>query len=80
LPPLPENADLLDVRPDLASGADPFSCIVEAWALLAPGRCLVVLAPFMPLPLIAHFSSRGVPARPLASGNEGHFAQIGPKP
>jgi uncharacterized protein (DUF2249 family) len=44
---------LLDVRPELEQGGEPFVRIMEAAAGLEPGRTLVIIAPFEPVPLYA---------------------------
>ena len=46
------EADMvLDVRPDLESGGEPFVRIMEAVATIKPGGTLVIIAPFEPVPL-----------------------------
>jgi hypothetical protein len=42
---------LLDVRPDIAAGREPFSRIMAAAREVPPGGELVILAPFEPEPL-----------------------------
>lgn len=56
--PSPEPR-LLDVRPALARGEDPFVLIMRARAELAPGQALHLIAPFEPLPLMTHFRAEG---------------------
>lgn len=53
------NFDVLDVRPVLARGEEPFGSIMEAKARLKPGRVLRIIAPFEPVPLYAVFESEG---------------------
>lgn len=46
------NADtILDVRPELEQGGEPFVRIMEEAAALQPGGTLVIVAPFEPIPL-----------------------------
>ena len=42
---------VLDVRPDLARGQEPFSKIMSAARAVTPGGRLILLAPFEPAPL-----------------------------
>jgi len=46
-----EADTVLDVRPDLESGGEPFVRIMEAVATIKPGGTLVIIAPFEPVPL-----------------------------
>ena len=50
---------LLDVRPILARGDDPFSKIRQTVDALPPGQGLSVIAPFLPSPLIEKLRSEG---------------------
>ena len=65
----PEDV-VLDVRPTLAAGEEPFDTIMETVASLAPGQALVLLAPFEPVPLEGVLSSQGFEyeAEPLEDG------------
>lgn len=46
------TADIvLDVRPDLEQGDEPFVRIMEAALTIPPGGVLVIIAPFEPVPL-----------------------------
>ena len=49
----------LDVRPLLAAGHDPLTEILEAAERVPPGGCLVLTAPFDPLPLYEVLAGRG---------------------
>jgi hypothetical protein len=42
---------VVDARPTLAAGGEPFAEIMEAAGLVADGEALVVYAPFEPVPL-----------------------------
>ncbi len=53
------TADLLDVRPVLAAGEDPFGLITARLDGLAPGSLLAIVAPFRPAPLIALLRRKG---------------------
>lgn len=50
---------LLDVRPFLASGQDPFLEIMNAKENLSDGQELHLIAPFKPIPLMHIFESEG---------------------
>ncbi|MEO7000656.1 MAG: DUF2249 domain-containing protein [Ktedonobacterales bacterium] len=50
---------LLDVRPDLERGDDPFNRIIEAAAVTRQGDTLVIVAPFEPAPLYAVLGTYG---------------------
>ena len=54
---------LLDVRPILARGHDPFSKIRATVDALQPGEGLSVVAPFLPSPLIEILHSEGFQSR-----------------
>ena len=49
----------LDVRPLLRSGAEPFSEIRRSIDALGPDEGLIVIAPFLPSPLIELLGSEG---------------------
>lgn len=53
------KARILDVRPMLASGDEPFDLIMETVNGLEPGQDFVVIAPFEPVPLEGVLSSQG---------------------
>jgi uncharacterized protein (DUF2249 family) len=53
------TARVVDARPMLARGDEPFEAIMTAVAELAPGEPLVVLAPFEPVPLEGVLSAQG---------------------
>lgn len=55
----PETHTVLDVRPDLARGDDPFVRIIETAATVQPGKTLMLIAPFEPVPLYAVMDGRG---------------------
>lgn len=57
------DLELLDVRPILARGEEPFGAIMTAKARLQPGSVLRVIAPFEPVPLYAMFKAEGYEAR-----------------
>ncbi|MCL4445539.1 MAG: DUF2249 domain-containing protein [Actinobacteria bacterium] len=50
---------LVDVRPAIAAGEEPFETIMAAIDSLEPSEDLVVVAPFEPVPLEALLSSQG---------------------
>ena len=50
---------VLDVRPELEQGGEPFVHIMEAASSIKPGETLVIVAPFEPVPLYAVLEARG---------------------
>lgn len=50
---------LVDARPIIAAGEEPFGAIMAAVGALEAGEDLVVLAPFEPVPLEGVLSSQG---------------------
>lgn len=50
---------LLDVRPELEQGGEPFVRIMEAASAIKPGGTLVIVAPFEPVPLYAVLEAQG---------------------
>jgi uncharacterized protein (DUF2249 family) len=55
----PKTFKLLDVRPLLADGAEPFTTIRERVDALTPGHGVTIVAPFLPAPLIELLKSEG---------------------
>jgi uncharacterized protein (DUF2249 family) len=53
------RARIVDARPILAQGGEPFDTIMAAVAALGPDEPLVVLAPFEPVPLEGVLSAQG---------------------
>ena len=53
----------LDVRPMLAKGIEPFSRIRESIDALKPDEGLLVIAPFLPSPLIEKLGIEGFESR-----------------
>lgn len=53
------RARVVDARPTLASGGEPFGEIMEAAAQVGDGEVLVVLAPFEPVPLEGVLGEQG---------------------
>ena len=49
----------LDVRPDIKSGREPFSRIMQAVAGLGPAQDLKLIAPFQPVPLFGILAQQG---------------------
>lgn len=62
---------VLDVRPILKDGGDPFQMIMEAVKGLSPGQGLKLVAPFRPQPLFQVMEGRGFDheAREVESGH-----------
>lgn len=54
-----EAKTVLDVRPDLERGDEPFVRIMEAAETIVPGESLVIIAPFEPVPLYSALGARG---------------------
>jgi uncharacterized protein (DUF2249 family) len=50
---------VLDVRPELEQGGEPFVPIMEAAEGIETGGTLVIIAPFEPVPLYAVLEERG---------------------
>jgi uncharacterized protein (DUF2249 family) len=50
---------VVDARPTLAAGGEPFAEIMEAAAQVADGEVLVVYAPFEPVPLEGVLAEQG---------------------
>ena len=50
---------LLDVRPDLTRGDEPFARIMEAAASVQEGQALALIAPFEPVPLYGVLGAQG---------------------
>jgi hypothetical protein len=57
--PPPERFKRLDVRPLLAKGVEPFPEVRRRADALAEGEGLLVVAPFLPSPLIELLGSEG---------------------
>lgn len=54
-----DAATVLDVRPTLADGGEPFIEIMEAAERTPSGQSLVIIAPFEPAPLYGALGARG---------------------
>lgn len=52
-------AHVVDARPTLAAGGEPFGEIMKAAGEVAPGEVLVVFAPFDPVPLQGVLGAQG---------------------
>jgi hypothetical protein len=52
-------AEILDVRPVLAEGGEPFVQIMETAERVPTGQALVLIAPFEPTPLYYALGGRG---------------------
>ena len=63
-----EATTVLDVRPILARGDEPFVPIMEAAEPLEVGEVLVLLAPFEPAPLYGVLGGRGFSHQSQALG------------
>ncbi|HET6615716.1 MAG TPA: DUF2249 domain-containing protein [Dehalococcoidia bacterium] len=50
---------VVDVRPDIAAGEEPFKKIMSAVGALAPEQSLVLINSFEPTPLYAVMQQRG---------------------
>ncbi len=55
-----EAGTILDVRPDLENGGEPFVRIMEAASTIQPSTTLVIIAPFEPVPLYDALGARGL--------------------
>lgn len=77
--PVPEPL-ILDVRPHLARGEEPFAAIMAAADSLKSGQALRLLVPFRPVPLFSVMANRGFTAEEHARPDglwEVLFAAIG---
>lgn len=54
-----DAAEVLDVRPVLADGGEPFVQIMETAERVPTGKALVLIAPFEPVPLYQALAGRG---------------------
>jgi hypothetical protein len=54
----------LDVRPLLACGEDPRNKVLAAAVDIGPNEGLIIIAPFLPSPLIERLQMDGFSARP----------------
>lgn len=50
---------IVDVRPMIADGVEPFPTLIAAVEALADGEEFIVIAPFEPVPLEGVLSSQG---------------------
>jgi uncharacterized protein (DUF2249 family) len=62
MPPL-DHFKRLDVRPLLQRGEEPFPVIRRSVDALKPDQGLIVIAPFLPSPLIEKLGSEGFESR-----------------
>lgn len=53
------RAHVVDARPTLAAGGEPFAEIMDAASRVGPGEVLVVYAPFEPVPLEGVLGEQG---------------------
>ncbi len=54
-----DATEILDVRPILADGGEPFVLIMETAERVPVGQSLVLIAPFEPVPLYQALGGRG---------------------
>lgn len=64
-------AHVVDARPTLAAGGEPFDEIMRAAGQVAPGEVLVVFAPFDPVPLQGVLGAQGFSyeSEPVGNGD-----------
>ena len=60
---------VVDARPILAAGGEPFATIMDAVATLPDGQPLVILAPFEPVPLEGVLGEQGFTYDAVELGN-----------
>jgi uncharacterized protein (DUF2249 family) len=65
----PRKRRVLDIRPFIQDGEQPFPRIVAATQALAAGEVLHLITPFLPSPLIEKLQSEGFEARPERRGD-----------
>ncbi|HVU34985.1 MAG TPA: DUF2249 domain-containing protein [Opitutaceae bacterium] len=78
MPSEPRKPRLLDVRPLIARGEEPFTKIMATIAALGPGEGFVLVSPFLPSPLIEKLHAEGFQARPERRGDgswQTHFTR-----
>lgn len=63
------NFRSLDVRPMVARGEEPFRTIMTTVAALQPDEGFILIAPFLPSPLIERMQAAGYHARPERSAD-----------
>lgn len=70
MPPL-SKFKKMDVRPLLAKGREPLPEILRRLNTLDPGQGLLVVAPFLPSPLVERLGSEGFQSKlePLPGGH-----------
>ena len=61
--PLLNQFKRFDVRVMLARGVEPFPEIHQRVQALQPDEGLIVVAPFLPSPLVENWAARGLPAK-----------------
>ena len=71
MPPL-AKFKRFDVRPLLQRGAEPLPQILQRVQALKPGGGLIVLAPFLPSPLIELLGSQGFASK-IETGDPGSW-------
>ncbi len=54
---------VLDVRPLIKGGVEPFNAIMDAVGGLSPGQSLLLIAPFKPAPLFSVMERKGFSAK-----------------
>lgn len=69
----PKNFKTLDVRPLLAEGNEPFTVIRERVDALTSGQGVIIIAPFLPAPLIELLKSEGFESS-MERRNDGAWA------
>ena len=62
----------MDVRPLIASGEEPFPKIQARASSLPPGEGLLIIAPFLPSPLIEKLGSEGFASK-VEHGGSGQW-------
>jgi uncharacterized protein (DUF2249 family) len=60
---------VVDVRPEIAAGKEPFNTIMSAVASLGPEQSLVLLNSFEPTPLYAVMQQRGFSHETVRTGD-----------
>jgi len=71
MPPL-SAFQRMDVRPLIAAGEEPFPKIRRRADALQRGEGLVVIAPFLPSPLVENLRGDGFASR-IERGQDGHW-------
>lgn len=75
-----KSPTVIDVRPLLRAGREPYPLLRARLAALAAGETLTVIAPFLPSPLIELARSQGMEVRPSHRADGAWSTEISRRP